>query len=55
MASHLEDLRALLIVSQLQLAEEKDITKPYQERRNKRIDCRCGKSPRRQMRTLLDL
>jgi isoleucyl-tRNA synthetase len=29
MASHLEDLRALLIVSQLQLAEEKEITKPY--------------------------
>ena len=28
-ASHLEDLRALLIVSQLQLAEEKEITKPY--------------------------
>ena len=29
MASHLEDLRALLIVSQLQLADEKEITKPY--------------------------
>ncbi len=29
MASHLEDLRALLIVSQLQLAQEKEITKPY--------------------------
>jgi isoleucyl-tRNA synthetase len=28
-ASHLEDLRALLIVSQLQLAAEKEITKPY--------------------------
>jgi isoleucyl-tRNA synthetase len=29
MASHLEELRALLIVSQLQLAEETEITKPY--------------------------
>jgi isoleucyl-tRNA synthetase len=29
MAAHLEDLRALLIVSQLQLADEKDIAKPY--------------------------
>ena len=29
MALHLEDLRALLIVSQLQLAQEKEITKPY--------------------------
>ena len=28
-AQHLEDLRALLIVSQLQLADEKEITKPY--------------------------
>ncbi|KQC08391.1 MAG: isoleucine--tRNA ligase [Smithella sp. SDB] len=28
-ATHLEDLRALLIVSQLQLAEEKDILSPY--------------------------
>jgi isoleucyl-tRNA synthetase len=28
-AAHLEDLRALLIVSQLQLADEKEITKPY--------------------------
>ncbi|MFZ3055755.1 MAG: isoleucine--tRNA ligase, partial [Smithella sp.] len=28
-AAHLEDLRALLIVSQLQLAEEKDIAAPY--------------------------
>jgi isoleucyl-tRNA synthetase len=28
-ASHLEDLRALLIVSQLQLADEREITKPY--------------------------
>jgi isoleucyl-tRNA synthetase len=28
--SHLEDLRALLIVSQLRLADEKDILKPYQ-------------------------
>ena len=28
-AQHLEDLRALLIVSQLRLAEEKEITKPY--------------------------
>jgi len=30
MASHLEDMRALLIVSQLQLVDEKDIVKPYQ-------------------------
>jgi isoleucyl-tRNA synthetase len=29
-AQHLEDLRALLIVSQLQLADEKEVTKPYQ-------------------------
>ena len=29
MASHLEDIRSLLIVSQLQLAEEKDIAEPY--------------------------
>jgi len=29
-AQHLEDLRALLIVSQLQLADETEITKPYQ-------------------------
>ncbi|MGA2781418.1 MAG: isoleucine--tRNA ligase [Smithella sp.] len=29
-AQHLEDLRALLIVSQLQLADEKEITKSYQ-------------------------
>jgi isoleucyl-tRNA synthetase len=29
MASHLEDLRSLLIVSQLQLADENEITKPY--------------------------
>ena len=29
MAAHLEDLRALLIVSQLQLADEKEIVKPY--------------------------
>jgi isoleucyl-tRNA synthetase len=29
MASHLEDLRALLIVSQLQLVDEKEIVKPY--------------------------
>jgi isoleucyl-tRNA synthetase len=29
-AAHLEDLRALLIVSQLQLADEKDIAGPYQ-------------------------
>jgi len=29
MASHLEDLRALLIVSQLQLVDEKEIAKPY--------------------------
>jgi len=28
-AAHLEDLRALLIVSQLLIADEKDITKPY--------------------------
>jgi len=30
MAAHLEDMRALLIVSQLQLVDEKDIVKPYQ-------------------------
>ena len=30
MASHLEDMRALLIVSQLQLVDEKDIIKPFQ-------------------------
>jgi len=29
MAEHLEDLRALLIVSQLQLADERGIVKPY--------------------------
>ena len=28
-AQHPEDLRALLIVSQLELAQEKDIAKPY--------------------------
>ena len=48
-AQHLEDLRALLIVSQLQLADEKEITKPYQSEEIKGLIRRCGESPRRQM------
>ncbi len=55
LAAHLEDLRALLIVSQLQLADEKDIVKPYKSEEIKGLVGRRGKSARRQVRTLLDL
>jgi len=34
-AAHLEDMRSLLIVSQLQLAEEKDIASPFKSEESK--------------------
>jgi len=41
---HLEELRALLIVSQLQLVEEKEIKKPYQSEELKGLTIGVGKA-----------